>query len=53
MDIFDTFAIYSGLKPNKSKCKSSMLKGVSMELYGMECIDLTKNSKNLKYPISV
>ena len=42
MDIFDTFAIYSGLKPSKSKCKSSMLKGVSMELYGMECIDLTK-----------
>ena len=47
MNVFDTFSIYSGLKPNKSKCEIagiSVLKGVSMELCGMECIDLTKNS---------
>ena len=47
MNIFDTFSIYSGLKPNKSKCEIAgigVLKGVSMELCGMECIDLTKNS---------
>ena len=51
MNVFNTFSIYSGLKPNKSKCKNAgigVLKGVSMELCGMECIDLTKNSvKNL------
>ena len=47
MNIFDTFSIYSGLKPNKSKCETAgigVLKGVSMEICGMECIDLTKNS---------
>ena len=47
MNVSDTFSIYSGLKPNKSKCEIAcigVLKGVSMELYGMECIDLTKNS---------
>ena len=47
MNIFDTFSIYSGLKPNKSKCEIAGIgvrKGVSMELCGMECIDLTKNS---------
>ena len=46
MNVFDTFSIYSGLKPNKSKCKIAVigvLKWVSMELRGMECIDLTKN----------
>ena len=47
MNVFDTFSIYSGLKRNKSKCEIAgigVLKGVSMELCGMECIDLTKNS---------
>ena len=47
MNIFDTFSIYSGLKPNKSKCEIAgigVLKGVSMELCGMECINLAKNS---------
>ena len=47
MNVFDTFSIYSGLKPNKSKCEIAgigVLKAVSMELCGMECIDLTKNS---------
>ena len=47
MNVFDTFSIYSGLKPNKSKCEiagTGILKGVSMELCGMKCIDLTKDS---------
>ena len=47
MNVFDTFSIYSGLKPNKSKCKIagiSVQKGVPVELCGMECIDLTKSS---------
>ena len=46
MNVFDTFSIYSGLKRNKSKCEIAgiaVLKGVSMELCGMECIDLAKN----------
>ena len=47
MNIFDTFSIYTGLKPNKSKCEIAgigVLKGVPVELCGMKCIDLTKNS---------
>ena len=47
MNVFDTFSIYSGLKPNKSKCEIAgigVLKEVSMKLCGMECIDLTKRS---------
>ena len=47
MNVFYTFSIYSGLKPNKSKCEIAgidVLKGVSMELCEMECIDLTKSS---------
>ena len=47
MNVFDTFPIYSGLKPNKSKCKIAgigVLKVVPMELCGMECIDLTNSS---------
>ena len=47
MNVFDTFSIYSGLKPNKSKCEIvgiGVLKGDAVELSGMECIDLTKIS---------
>ena len=47
MNIFDSFSIYSGLKPNMSKCKIAgigVLKGVTMELCKMECIDTTKGS---------
>ena len=46
MNVFDTFPICSGLKPNKSKWEITgigVLKGVSMELCGMECTDLKKN----------
>ena len=55
MNVFDSFSIYSGLKPSKSKCDIAgigILKGVSMELCGMECIDLTKTyGENLRYSI--
>ena len=47
MNVFDTFSFCSGLKPNKSKCEIAgigVVKGLSMELCGMECIDFTKNS---------
>ena len=47
MNVFDTFSIYSGLKSSKSKCEIAGiddLKEVPVELCGMECIDLTKNS---------
>ena len=47
MSLFHTFPFYSGSKPNKSKCEITgigVLKGVTMELCGMECIDLTKKS---------
>ena len=50
MNVFDTFSIYSGLKPNKLKCKTAgigVLKEASMELCGMECIDLTNNSMKI------
>ena len=50
MNVFDTFSIYSGLKPNKSKCETvdvGVLKRVSMELCGMKCIDLTNNSMKI------
>ena len=46
INVFDNFSIYSGLKSNKSKCEIAsigLLKGVTMEFCGMECIDLTKN----------
>ena len=47
MNVLDILFIYSGLKPNKSKCEiagTGFLTGKSMELYRMECIDLTKKS---------
>ena len=47
MNVFDTFSIYSGLKSSKSKCEiagTDDLKEESVELCGMGCIDLTKNS---------
>ena len=50
MKVFDTFSIYSGLKRNKSKYKIAsigFLKGVSLELCEMECIDLANNSMKI------
>ena len=47
MHILDEFSIFSGLKPNRSKCEIAgigCLKGVHMALCGMDCIDLTKKS---------
>ena len=45
MIIFDKFYFYSGLKPNRKKCEVAsirVLKGMNLELCGMECVDLTK-----------
>ena len=42
--VFEQFLLFSGLKPNKSKCEVAgigALKRVSVALCGMECIDLT------------
>ena len=42
MKTFDIFSIFSGLKPNKSKCKMACLgalKGIKLALCGVECID--------------
>ena len=47
MHKLDEFSIFSGLKPNRSKCEIAgigCLKGVHMALCGMDCIDLTKKS---------
>ena len=46
MNIFNTFSKFSGLKPNKSKCKMAgigALKGVQVALCGMRYIDLVSN----------
>ena len=46
MNAFDKFSFVSGLKPNETKFEVAgigILKGVSLELCGMDCIDLTKN----------
>ena len=45
MNAFDRFSLLSRLKPNKAKCEIvgiGILKGVSLALCGMDCIDLTK-----------
>ena len=47
MNVFDTLSICSGLKPNMSKCEIpgiGVLKEVSLEHWGMECVGLIKNS---------
>ena len=43
MKTFDIFSTFSGLKPNKNKCKIAglgALKGIKLAFCGMECIDL-------------
>ena len=45
MNAFVKFSLVSGLKPNEAKCEIAgigVLKGVSLALCGMDCIDLTK-----------
>ena len=47
MNAFDKFSLVSGLNPNEAKCEIAdirVLKGVSMALCGMDCIDLTKKT---------
>ena len=48
--MFLNFSIFSGLKPNKSKCEIagiSVLKGVQMALCGMECVNLKNNTMKI------
>ena len=43
VEIFNTFSLFSGLKPNLTKGKIAgigALKGVQVEVCGMRCIDL-------------
>ena len=47
MEVFHSFSIFSGLKPNKNKCEIAgvgVLKGVNVALCGMKCINLTQNT---------
>ena len=47
MNAFDKFSLVSGLNPNEAKCEIAdigVLKGVSLALCGMDCIDLTKKT---------
>ena len=48
MNAFDRFFILSGLKPTKEKCEIigiGALKGVSLAVCLIDCIDLTKDQK--------
>ena len=50
MKTVDIFSIFSGLKPNKSKCKVAglgALKRVKVAFCGMECTDLMFNQLKL------
>ena len=47
MKTFDIFSTFSGLKPNKSKCKIAglgALKGLKLALCEMQCINLNFNA---------
>ena len=47
MNAFDKFSLSPVLKPNEAKCEIADigdLKGVSLALYGVDCIDLTKKT---------
>ena len=47
MKSFHKFSLANGLKPNEAKCEIAypgVLKGVSLALCGMDCIDLTKKT---------
>ena len=51
MNVFDKFSLVSSLKPNEAKYEiagTGVLKGVSQALCGMDCIDLTKKTKNFR-----
>ena len=43
VEIFNTFSLFSGLKPNLTKCEIAgigALKGVQVAVCGMRCIDI-------------
>ena len=48
INAFHKFSLVSGLKPNEVKCEIAgigVLKGVSLALCGMDCIELTKKQQ--------
>ena len=50
MNGFDKFSLVSGINTNKAKCEiagTGVLKGESLALCGMDCID-QKNNKNFR-----
>ena len=43
VEMFNTFSVFTGFKPNLTKCKiagKGALKGVQLTVCGMKCIDL-------------
>ena len=47
LETFHAFSFFSGLKSNKSKCEIAgigLLKGVTVALGGMECVNLEKDT---------
>ena len=47
LDTISLFPLFSGLKPKLSKCEVTrigLLKGVKVAVYGIKCIDLTKDA---------
>ena len=54
LETFHAFSLFSGLKPNKSKCETAgigLLKGVNVALCGMECVDLKVDLKKDTFKI--
>ena len=50
MNAFDKLSLVCGLKPSEAKCEIAgigVLKGVSLALWDMDCIDLTQKTKTL------
>ena len=56
VETFNTFSLFSGLKPNLTKCEVAgigALKGVQVAVCGMKCSDLCNEAiKILEVPIS-
>ena len=56
MNPFDKFSLLTGLKPDKTKCEIAgigALKGVSLALCGMDCVELTENTMEMKMKMVV
>ena len=50
MNAFDKISLVCGLKPSEAKCEIAgigVLKGVSLAICDMDCVDLTQKTKIL------